>query len=157
MVCPALLPLMGTPRLPVVDWTDVPADLNGLVRFSERRSLVSSRVSSHFKRSTYEDIQFNQFTGCNQGTITVKCVWHHKIHLQNIRLKCKLLRSYIQHVIQSEFCISRGGNLRGGIVSVAWRIGAAPHPLQWVRVGINMSVGFPAVVVTFSPQTTAWN
>jgi hypothetical protein len=37
MIYPALLPLMRTPRLPVVDWTDAPADLNGLVRFAERR------------------------------------------------------------------------------------------------------------------------
>ena len=48
MVYPALLPLMRTPRLPVVDWTDAPADLNGLVRFAERRNLVSARVPSHF-------------------------------------------------------------------------------------------------------------
>jgi len=27
-----------------------PADLNGLVRFAERRNLVSARVSSHFNR-----------------------------------------------------------------------------------------------------------
>ena len=51
MVYPALLPLMRTPRLPVVDCTDTPADLNGLVRFAERRNLVSARVPSHFKRS----------------------------------------------------------------------------------------------------------
>jgi len=51
MVYPVLLPLMRTPRLPVVDWTDAPADLNGLVRFAERRILVSARVPSHFKRS----------------------------------------------------------------------------------------------------------
>ena len=42
------LPLMRTPRLSVVDWTDAPADLNGLVRFAERRNLVSARVPSHF-------------------------------------------------------------------------------------------------------------
>ena len=48
MVYPALLPLMHTPRLPVVDWTDAPADLNGLVRFTERLDLVSARVPSHF-------------------------------------------------------------------------------------------------------------
>jgi len=48
MVYPALLPLIRTPRLPVVDWTDAPADLNGLVRFTERRNLVSARVPSHF-------------------------------------------------------------------------------------------------------------
>jgi len=48
MVYPALLPLMRTPRLPVVDWTDAPADLNRLVRLAERRNLVSARVPSHF-------------------------------------------------------------------------------------------------------------
>ena len=48
LVYPALLPLMRTPRLPVADWTDAPADLNGLVRFAERRNLVSARVLSHF-------------------------------------------------------------------------------------------------------------
>jgi len=31
-----------------VDWTDAPADLNGLVRFAERLNLVSVRVPSHF-------------------------------------------------------------------------------------------------------------
>jgi hypothetical protein len=48
MVYPALLPLMRTPRLPVVDWTDDPADLNRLVSFAERQNLVSARVASHF-------------------------------------------------------------------------------------------------------------
>ena len=51
MVYPASLPLMRTPRLPVVDWTDAPAVLNGVVRFAERRNLVSARVPSHFKHS----------------------------------------------------------------------------------------------------------
>ena len=53
MVYTALLPLMRTPRLPVVDWNDPPADLNGLVRFAERRNLVSARVPSLFKRSIH--------------------------------------------------------------------------------------------------------
>ena len=49
MVYPTLLPLMRTPRLPVVDRTDaLRADLNGLVRFAERRNVVSVRVPSHF-------------------------------------------------------------------------------------------------------------
>jgi len=48
MVYPALLPLMRTPRLSVVNWTDDPADLNELVRFAERRNLISARVPSHF-------------------------------------------------------------------------------------------------------------
>jgi len=51
MVYPALLPLMRTPRLPVVDWTDAPADLNGLVRFAERLNLVSASMPSHFNWS----------------------------------------------------------------------------------------------------------
>jgi len=49
MVYPTLLPLMRTPRLPVVYWTDAPADLNGLVRFAGWRNLVSARVPSRFK------------------------------------------------------------------------------------------------------------
>jgi hypothetical protein len=42
---------MCTARLPVVDWTDAPTDLNGLVRFAEKRNLVSVRVPSRFKSS----------------------------------------------------------------------------------------------------------
>ena len=45
-VYPALLPLMRTPRLPAADWTDTPADINGLVRFSGKPNLVSARVPS---------------------------------------------------------------------------------------------------------------
>jgi len=51
MLYPALLPLMRTPRLPVVDWIDAPADLNGLIRFAERQNLFSARVPSYFKCS----------------------------------------------------------------------------------------------------------
>jgi hypothetical protein len=51
LVYSALLPLVPTPRLPVVDWTDAPADLNGLIRFAERQNLVSAHVPSHFRCS----------------------------------------------------------------------------------------------------------
>jgi hypothetical protein len=57
-VYPALLPLVRTPRLPVVDRNDAPADLNGLVRFAERRTLVSAGVPSHFKRSLLGRLPF---------------------------------------------------------------------------------------------------
>jgi hypothetical protein len=50
MVYPALLPLMRIPWLPVVDWTDAPANLNGLVRPAERQNLVSVHVPSQFER-----------------------------------------------------------------------------------------------------------
>ena len=45
-VYPALLTLMRTPRRPAVDWTDSPADLNGLVRLGERGIVVSACVPS---------------------------------------------------------------------------------------------------------------
>jgi len=57
MVYPALQLLMRTPWLPVVDRTDAPADLNGLVRFTERLNLVSARVPSHFKSSLPDNVQ----------------------------------------------------------------------------------------------------
>jgi len=38
---------MRTTRLPPVDWTDAPTDLKGLVRFAERRNLVSACAPSH--------------------------------------------------------------------------------------------------------------
>jgi hypothetical protein len=60
MVYPALLPLMRTPRLPVVDRTDATADLNGLVHFAERRNLVSARVPSHFKRSLLRNLSLDE-------------------------------------------------------------------------------------------------
>ena len=51
VVYPTLLKLMRKPRLPAVDWTDAPTDLNGLVCFGERRNLVSARVSSRSARA----------------------------------------------------------------------------------------------------------
>jgi hypothetical protein len=36
-----------------LNWRPHRADLNGLVRFAERRNLVSARVPSHFKRSLH--------------------------------------------------------------------------------------------------------
>ena len=51
VVYPELLKLMRTPRLPAVDWTDAPTDLNGLLLFGERRNLVSARVPSHSART----------------------------------------------------------------------------------------------------------
>jgi len=59
MVYPALLPLMRTPRLPVVNRTDAPANLNGLVRFAERRNLVSAHVPSHFNWPLHSDMKIH--------------------------------------------------------------------------------------------------
>jgi hypothetical protein len=70
VVYPSLLPLMRTPRLPVVDLTDAPADLNGLVRFAERRNLVSARVPSHFKSTTSQKLKNHNIL----NKITAKCL-----------------------------------------------------------------------------------
>jgi hypothetical protein len=53
MVFPALLPLMRTLGYQLSTELTPPADLNGFVRFAERRNLVSARVPSLFKRSIY--------------------------------------------------------------------------------------------------------
>jgi len=45
-VYPASLPLMRTPRLSAANWTDTPANINGLVRFTGKPNLVSARVPS---------------------------------------------------------------------------------------------------------------
>ena len=57
VVYPALLKLMRKPRLPAVDWTDPPTDLNGLVRFGERRNLFSARVASCSARAIVQSYE----------------------------------------------------------------------------------------------------
>jgi len=64
---------MRTPRLPIVDWNDAPADLNGLVSFAERRNLVSARVPSHFKRSILFFFRASCFSSLEELAVTVKC------------------------------------------------------------------------------------
>jgi len=54
MVYPALLPLMRTPRLPLVDWTDAPTDLNGLVHFAEKNEICFLRVWHHISTGLYK-------------------------------------------------------------------------------------------------------
>ena len=68
MVCP----LIRTSRLPVVDWTDSPADLNGLVHFSERPNLVSARVPSRFKRALPAAI-VEELAGSSNGLTSTRC------------------------------------------------------------------------------------
>ena len=98
MVYPALLPLMRTPRLPAVDWTDSPADLNELVRFPERPNLVSARVPSRFKRAVQQVclalISF--YCGSNLVTCTGRMSDRHHIlslpHFSNWAFFCPVLR-----------------------------------------------------------------
>jgi len=64
-VYPALLSLMRTPRLPAADWTDTPADINGLVRFAEKPNLVSARVPSR------------SVSALQRGTRVLAPIWKH--------------------------------------------------------------------------------
>ena len=52
MVYPTLLPLMRTPRLTVVDLTDAPADLNGLV-LSPKDKIWFLRMCHHISNAVY--------------------------------------------------------------------------------------------------------
>jgi len=51
MVYPALLPLIRTSRLPVVELSDAPSDLNGLIRFAEKIWFL--RVCHHISNAIY--------------------------------------------------------------------------------------------------------
>ena len=72
---------MRTPRLPVADWTDATADLNGLVRFAERRNLVYARVPSNFNwpRPFYHTTwSLKKKIPQNLGTYYEYCAWSWK-------------------------------------------------------------------------------
>ena len=75
MVYPALLTLMRTPRLPAVDWTEAPTDLNGLVRFGERRNLVSARVPSRFKRTIQHEFRWRSRKDPPQSKTPYRYIW----------------------------------------------------------------------------------
>jgi hypothetical protein len=62
VVYPALVKLMRTPRLPAVDRSNAPTDLNILVRFGERRNLASARVPSHSARAILKTYNATSFT-----------------------------------------------------------------------------------------------
>ena len=79
MVYLALLPLMRTPRLQVIDWTDAPADLKGLVSFAERRNLVSARVPSHFKRSLPSATYVTGYLLITSAVLLVLIVCYHPV------------------------------------------------------------------------------
>ena len=86
VVYPVLLTPMRTSRLPAVQWTDAPADLNGPVHFGERRNLVSACVPSHFKCTL------------PPNSSTPKSKWKHKVQkLRNlpVRQNCVRLRGTV--------------------------------------------------------------
>ena len=71
-VYPALLLLMRMHQLPAADWTETPADLNGLVRFAGRPNLVSACVPSRFERALP---QVSKYREINKKAAWWKCSW----------------------------------------------------------------------------------
>ena len=176
MVYPALLPLMRTPRLPVVDWTDVPpADLNGLVRFAERRNLVSARVPSHFNwpLPTFRSAAYLSYFGlldpakgdvrfpetsliCYQLTLhnipeerryRLHCGWKHEVTLQNVFTSLQLLK-------WSEDCVSLTWSVLFCTLSVVFRKWAkcSESPTS-VNVFITLCVLWSAFTSFFVPPS----
>ena len=74
-VAGSLASTLHTPRLPVVDWTDPPADLNGLVRFAERPILVSARVPSRFALAPTALLYHDR--GTRRGWVISSTPWPH--------------------------------------------------------------------------------
>ena len=91
VVYPALLKPMRTPRLPAVVLTDTPTDLNGLVRFGERRNLVSA-LCHHVPRELYlvplSPRYFPQYPILEHSSIYVlTSKWQTKFHTKSKRSK----------------------------------------------------------------------
>jgi len=69
------------------------ADLNGLVRFAERRNLVSTRVPSHFKRSLQPD-RTDMTIKCSKELMQFACrVTEARIQTHSHNIQC-ILPSY---------------------------------------------------------------
>jgi hypothetical protein len=85
---PALLPLMRTTRLPVADWTDAPADLNGLVHFGKRLNVVSAHVPPRFKRSLILDsLSFKNYCR-TEGFVDSIFFSFDKVHIFVLLVEC---------------------------------------------------------------------
>jgi len=109
MVYPALLPLIRTPRLPAVDWTDAPADLNGLVRFGERRNLVSARVPSHFKRTTRPDTR-PQYRCVNPADVIKQIVRQNSLITLQTQLHVSAQKNHRQAIFYGAVAPSEAGS-----------------------------------------------
>ena len=106
-----LLPLMRTPQMPVVDWTDAPAYLNGLVRFVERRNLVSARVPSHFKLSlqrrlalysTWLWLAWIVFEDLNRASQYILCV---RVMTTNQVMICREIKTHMCCMGEKKFWV----------------------------------------------------
>ena len=134
VVYPALLPLMRTPRLPGVDWTDAPADLNGLVRFGERRNLVSARVPSRFKRAIQRHINLHVWGGgCRQSVTGVMFLVLALYKTFTIFAILRQLGLYIYICVCVCVCVCFPWG-----PSTRFRVMASPYGVSWSPVVIHV-------------------
>jgi hypothetical protein len=70
------------------DWTDAPADLNRLVRFAERRNLVSARVPSHFNWPLQIPAVSNVWWYCRESLKSRNLYWHKATPMKESEVKC---------------------------------------------------------------------
>jgi len=156
MVYPALLPLMRTTRLPAVEWTDAPADLNGLVRCAERRNLVSARVLSHFKRSLpYRHLWsawihyiFPRYlingTIFGEHLLNVKCLFW-----ISLKLSSEIL--FTLRIIQPDIIINVPIPVAARSTATV-RTSHKPLPQQKVQTTMLPAVFEPAILATADPR-----
>jgi hypothetical protein len=78
--------LIRTPHLPVVDWTVAPAESYWLVRFTERWTLVSVRVTSNLNCAIPDDNGVDKLACCwNRRTIVKRKLLCHCDYIYRFR------------------------------------------------------------------------
>ena len=143
MVYAALLKLMCAPRLPAVEWTDAPTDLNGLVRFGERRNMFSARVSRGSARAIVLDemwwphclfsVTRRHFTWATKSitrklellALSPRQVTQHKWNYQIEGVLCTVPSfTHIHHLmgaLQLFYASSSSSNKRVRLLTFVWR------------------------------------
>jgi hypothetical protein len=136
MVHPALLPPLRTPRLPVVDWNEAPADLNGLVRFAERRNLVSARVPSDLKCSLQTGIPGKHDIGIVHLLVVVQNNKKVKYILHLLDKSFKICKIHGSHFIKfSKNILSRAVSALPGHMVCRTVSNPVCVTVQWQRYG----------------------
>jgi hypothetical protein len=87
-------------RLPVIDWTDGLANLNGPVRLAERGNLVSAHVSSHFKHSPMNMPLCHLYTATNFNRFRLSLEKEARMFMTMRRHSCSLTPVRFSHITE---------------------------------------------------------
>jgi hypothetical protein len=135
---------MRTPRLPVVDRTDAPADLNGLVRFAERRNLIYARVPSNFNWSVQTIVESSWNVMAHGDARESK--WR-----GNWRMEWVASTLYTT----SEHSVSSITTAHAHTSAASSLLNRRPRPFKWTRpFRRKTKSGFCTCVITFQTQST---